>query len=254
MRWLMVLLLLAAGFSLTKLLLERHAKERLGGDVEVSHPSQSADLGVLAYLNFYGKRVSHVMTMRAEARLNNGKTVPVLLKTFYAPYPLYGRLDLRQKIRPRALGWFHKGHANGMALTAYDMHRLELKLKDRLLIGNEALMASAVIAGMPDTARDADKKTPLLLVASPVFVTLATSPQTEQPVAHAYRVILPANIDIDTWVGDFTRQFAETGWVVHDWREYAPRLVQSVGWPVLWALLAALSLALLIATARGRRG
>lgn len=224
-------------FSMTKLWVEKSAKALLGGDVEISRENRIADLGVNAYLGVNSRAISHVMTMRAEAQpLRKGESnnpIPVLVKAFQQPYPLYGKFSVDQKKRKRALSWFPKANANGAAVSRASLTKMGLDLDGTFTIGKHRFIVSMLITSEPDAPRETEEDSPRIIVSPRVFEELKENRPINIPVIHSYRAKILARGDVATWRKNFEDMFPQRGWIVRDWRDNAPWIFYAISWKMI---------------------
>lgn len=119
----------------------------LGGDVEVALIHREATPQELSFLESKGS-VSKVGSLRAMAR-GNDMTALVEIKAIDDLYPLYGKVDLSPKgdLKPALQG-------DDVAVDPVLLERLDLKLGDKLRIGDADFILKATIAKEPDRISD----------------------------------------------------------------------------------------------------
>lgn len=238
-------------FAASKLWLEKSARQALGGDIEISRQTIGADLAVDAYLSMYSKASSHVMTATSAAIVNN-KTIPVQIKSFHTPYPLYGKLVVEEKRGKNALKWFRKEKASGTIMSEASMKKLGVKLGDIFTVGKQRLIVSAVLVREPDAPREGSDGPPRMIVGAKTFEALYQEEAMNMPVFHAYRAKILPSLDEDTWRKNFEEMFPDKGWKIRDWREHAPWIIVAVPWMAI-AILSVILLGLLLRALTARR-
>ena len=119
----------------------------LGGDVEVALIHREATQSELAFLASKGV-VSRVGSLRAMAR-GNDMTALVEIKAADAGYPLYGTVELAPKSDLKAAL-----AGDAVAVDPILLERLNLRLGDKLRIGDKDFPISATITREPDRISD----------------------------------------------------------------------------------------------------
>jgi len=124
------------------------------------------------------------------------------------------------------------------------LDRLGVKVGETLHVGDGEFELRAVIVREPDRGADAFSLGPRLMIASRAL------PQTGliapgSLVEYRYRVLLPANADLDAFHAALTRRFPDAGFRVLDRRNAAPGLTRMLDRVTMYLTLVALT-ALLI--------
>ncbi len=220
---------------------EKQGEALLGGDVTLARPHRRIEPGERAWLNQRG-RVSETATLRAMARrLDATEQVLVELKGIDAAYPLVGALTLRTTAAPIAKMPATPASAppitvaaaladNGAAVDEILLERLQLKLGDRVTLGNRAVVIRAIVDTEPD------KITDRLTFGPRVFVALATLDGTglAEPgslVRWRYALKLDENTDSQRLISfrDAAKaQFPDAGFTVADRRDPAPQVTKTL--------------------------
>jgi putative ABC transport system permease protein len=132
----------------------------LGGDVEVALIHREATPAEFAFLASKG-RVSKVGSLRAMAR-GNDMTALVEIKATDDLYPLYGAVDLSPTgdLKSALAG-------DGVAADPMLLERLNLRLCDKLRIGEKDFTLKATIAKEPDRISDGLALGPRVMMSEP---------------------------------------------------------------------------------------
>jgi len=128
--------------------LTREGRTLLGGDVAFSLIQREARPDEVAFLRSRGE-VSVAATLRAMTRSADGKLALVELKAVDGNYPLLGELTLDPKL-PVADLLAERDGAFGAAVDSTLLARLDLKLGDRVTIGNAPFQIRSVVGAEPD--------------------------------------------------------------------------------------------------------
>ena len=125
----------------------------LGGDLAFALIQRQASDAERAFLDAHG-RVSVAATLRAMARTTtatagNGGSSLVEVKAVDANYPLFGEVGTAPAL-PLAALFAQNGDAFGAAVDPALLTRLNLKIGDRIAIGNAAIELRAALTNEPD--------------------------------------------------------------------------------------------------------
>lgn len=194
----------------------------LGGDLEarLTHRPLSPEQEV--FLRQRGT-VSSVLELRSMVRsLKDDQRALVELKAVDGVYPLYGQLlsDPPQAL-PRALEERDGGF--GALAEAALLERLQLRVGDRLQLGETSFILRGVLTREPDRNIGAFSLGPRLLISQ---AGLAASGllQPGSLVTYGYRIRLPQREDVETLRTELQSAFPEAGWRLRSWQEAAPRV------------------------------
>ncbi|RAK58367.1 oxidoreductase [Phenylobacterium hankyongense] len=124
------------------------AREILGGDLSVSTHQRRFSPGERAGLEQLG-RVAWAVGSKAMAEAPSGERRLVELRGVSAGYPLAGTVGLQGAASVADAVAVRDGVA-GAAVEAALLERLHLKLGDRFLVGNEPVVARAILLQEPD--------------------------------------------------------------------------------------------------------
>ncbi len=223
--------------------LAHDARAILGGDVDLHLANRPGTAAERNFLDGEGK-VSEVVQMRAMARAAaHDKRALVELKAVDGAYPLAGTMRLSPDI-PLAEALSQKDRVWGAVAERAVLDRLGVKVGETLHVGDGEFALRAVIVREPDRGADAFSLGPRLMIASGAL------PQTGliapgSLVEYRYRVLLPANADLDAFHAALTRRFPDAGFRVLDRRNAAPGLTRMLDRVTMYLTLVALT-ALLI--------
>ena len=214
---------------------ERQGEVLLGGDVTLARSHRRIEPGELAWLKDRA-RVSETATLRAMGRrLDGEEQVLVELKGIDAAYPLVGALQLKPASGavPAGAGLPTVAVAlpgNGAAVDEILLERLQLKLGDRMMLGNSTVQIRAVIDAEPD------KITDRLTFGPRVFINLETLAATGlvEPgslVRWRYALKLTGVATNDGLIKfrDVAKaQFPDAGFTIADRRDPAPQVTKTL--------------------------
>jgi len=135
----------------------------LGGDLAFSLVQREASGEEQAFLRAHGD-VSVAATLPTMARTDDGRGALVELKAVDGGYPLFGAVTTNPAMPLSAL-FAQQGDAFGAGVDPALLSRLDLKLGDRIRIGNTAIELRAVLTGEPDKLAGGIGYGPRLLVS-----------------------------------------------------------------------------------------
>lgn len=198
--------------------LETNARQLLGGDVELSFSQRATTPDEFAALTAAGT-VSTVAEMRSMARTDNERIL-VELKAVDGAYPLIGDVTLQgggslaDALAQRDGQW-------GAAAEAATLTRLNAKLGDRLMVGDQTYTVRAVLATEPDRSANVFTLGPRLMVA------LDSLPSTGlvQPgslIRHQYRILLPQGAAPAAFIDNIKSRFPNAGWRIRSADDATP--------------------------------
>src|SRR4051794_32222953 len=128
--------------------LTREGRTLLGGDVAFSLIQREAKPDEIAFLHSRGE-VSVAAALRVMVRSADGRLALVELKAVDGNYPMLGELTLDPKMPVTDLLAERDG-AFGAAVDSTLLARLDLKLGDRVTIGNSSFQIRSVVGAEPD--------------------------------------------------------------------------------------------------------
>ena len=132
--------------------LAREGRTLLGGDAAFSLMQREAKPDEIAFLRSRGE-VSVAATLRVMARTGDGRLALVELKAVDGTYPMLGALTLDPAMPVAELlanSQHDTGTVFGAAADSTLLARLDLKLGDRVTIGNASFQIRSVVSAEPD--------------------------------------------------------------------------------------------------------
>src|SRR5688572_24326460 len=170
--------------------LAREGRTLLGGDVAFSLIQREATPEEIAFLRARGE-VSVAAALRVMARSGDGRLALVELKAVDGKYPMLGELTLEPKM-PVADLLAQRDGAFGAAVDSTLLARLDLKLGDRISIGNANYQIRSVVGAEPDKLAGNVGLGPRVLV-SETSLRATGLLQPGSLVRWIYRLKLPEN-------------------------------------------------------------
>jgi putative ABC transport system permease protein len=209
--------------------LAREGRKLLGGDVAFSMIQREAKPEDVAFLRSRGS-VSVAATLRAMVRAGDGKLALVELKAVDNAYPMLGEVTLEPPMPlPEVLA--ERDGAFGAAVDSTLLARFDLKLGDRVNIGNATFQLRSVVGGEPD-------KLAVNVGLGPRFLTSEAGLRATgllQPgslVRWLYRVKLPDEAaddrSADAFIADARAASPEAGWEIRSRANASPQLERTI--------------------------
>jgi len=209
--------------------LSREGRTLLGGDIAFSLIQREATPEELAFLRARGE-VSVTAALRVMARSGDGKLALVELKAVDGKYPMLGELTLDPKM-PVADLLAERDGAFGAAVDSVLLARLDLKLGDRISIGNANYQIRSVVVAEPDKLAGNVGLGPRVLV-SETSLRATGLLQPGSLVRWIYRMKLPDNASDEraaTQVIDSVRSaLPEAGWWIRSRSNASPQLERTI--------------------------
>ncbi|SDO29208.1 ABC transporter permease [Afipia sp. GAS231] len=209
--------------------LTREGRTLLGGDAAFSLIQREAKPEEVAFLRTRGQ-VSVAAALRAMARSGDGKFALVELKAVDSSYPMLGELSLAPKI-PVADLLAERDGAFGAAADSTLLARLDLKLGDRVTIGNATYQIRSVVEAEPDKLAGNVGLGPRFLVSEASLRTTGLL-QPGSLVRWIYRVRLPDNATDDRaatrLVDDARATHPQAGWEIRSRGNASPQLERTI--------------------------
>ena len=209
--------------------LTREGRTLLGGDVAFSLIQREAKPEETAFLRTRGQ-VSVAATLRVMARSNDGKLALVELKAVDGNYPMLGELTLDPKM-PMADLLAERDGAFGAAVDSTLLARLDLKLGDRITIGNATFQIRSVVGAEPDKLAGNVGLGPRVLV-SEASLRATGLLQPGSLVRWIYRLKLPDNAADEraaTQLIESARSaLPEAGWEIRSRGNASPQLERTI--------------------------
>ena len=216
--------------------LARDARMILGGDVELVQFSRPLTHAVTDYLETNTTALSHVVTMRSMAHLEDGSSRSLVeLKAVDGAYPLVDRVRLEGGM---ALA---DAVAGGGAVAEKGLlDRLGLGIGDKLRVGAAALTVRAVLAREPDRLAAGISLGPRLMMDH-ASLEAAGLMQPGALVRHRYRALIPDGTPVADWTAALEAAFPDGGWRLRDVRDSNPSLRRQLDRVGLFLTLAGLA-------------
>ncbi|MEJ0070785.1 MAG: FtsX-like permease family protein [Pseudomonadota bacterium] len=210
--------------------LERDARVILGGDITLRLLHRPATPEQLDWVTRRAATVSRSVEMRAMARAVDGaRRTLVELKAVDDLYPLYGSLEVAPAL-PRAALFERRDGVPGAAVEASLATRLDLKLGDRIHIGDGLFELRALITREPDRGVSAIDFGPRIMIAIDALDDTALI-QPGSLVEYHYRLRLPPGVAASAFKAALHRDLPDVGWRVRDFGQATPgvdRFVQRI--------------------------
>ena len=209
--------------------LTREGRTLLGGDAAFSLIQREATPEEVAFLRTRGE-VSVAAALRTMARTGDGKLALVELKAVDNKYPMLGELTLDPKM-PVADLLAERDGAFGAAVDSTLLARLDLKLGDRVTIGNAPYQIRSVVCAEPDKLAGNVGLGPRFLV-SETSLRATGLLQPGSLVRWIYRVRLPDNAANDRaatqLVEDARATLPQAGWEIRSRGNASPQLERTI--------------------------
>ncbi|MEO8318833.1 MAG: FtsX-like permease family protein, partial [Bradyrhizobium sp.] len=209
--------------------LTREGRTLLGGDAAFSLIQREAKPEEVAFLRTRGE-VSVAAALRVMARSSDGKLALVELKAVDGNYPMLGELTLAPKMPVTDLLAERDG-AFGAAADSTLLARLDLKLGDRVTIGNAPYQIRSVVEAEPDKLAGNVGLGPRFLV-SEASLRATGLLQPGSLVRWIYRVRLPDNAADDRaatqLVDDARATLPQAGWEIRSRGNASPQLERTI--------------------------
>jgi putative ABC transport system permease protein len=209
--------------------LAREGRTLLGGDVAFSLIQREAKPNEVAFLRTRGQ-VSVTAMLRAMARAGNGQLALVELKAVDASYPMLGELTLNPNKPLADLLAEHDG-AFGAAVDSTLLARLDLKLGDRVTVGNTAFQLRSIVDAEPDRLAGGLSFGPRFLI-SEAGLRATGLLQPGSLVRWLYRIKLPdhaaGDAAITKLVDDTRAALPQAGWEIRSRDNASPQLERTI--------------------------
>ena len=209
--------------------LAREGRTLLGGDVAFSLIQREAKPDEVAFLRARGQ-VSMAATLRAMARTGDGRLALVEIKAVDEQYPMLGEITLDPKL-PIADILTERDGAFGAAVDSTLLARLDLKLGDRLTIGNATFELRSVVDAEPDRLAGGLGFGPRFLISEQALRATGLL-QPGSLVRWIYRMKLPDNAAGDAATSALIDQvrtaLPEAGWEIRSRSNASPQLERTI--------------------------
>jgi putative ABC transport system permease protein len=201
----------------------------LGGDVAFTLPLREADNAERAFLAAHGT-VSEIAVLPTMARTGDGKSALIEAKAVDGAYPLVGSVKTNPEMTLPAL-FARNGDVFGAAADPSLLARLQLKVGDRISIGNATLELSGVLLGEPDKLGGGIGFGPRVLLSKEALRASGLI-QPGSLVRWRYRLRLPAGQADDRALAAIEKQavadFPNAGWDIRTRKNVSPQLERNV--------------------------
>jgi putative ABC transport system permease protein len=202
----------------------------LGGDIAFALIQREASAAERAFLDARGT-VSVAATLRAMARVSDGRSALVEIKAVDADYPLFGSVTTDPALPLPALFAQIDG-AFGAAVDPALLTRLDLKTGDRITLGTATVELRAALTSEPDKLAGGIGLGPRVLISDAALRATGLL-QPGSLVRWQYRLRLPQSGSGDGDVVALQRQaqaaFPDAGWEIRTRSKASPQLERSVG-------------------------
>jgi len=209
--------------------LSREGRRILGGDMAFSLLQREANAQERAFLASKGS-VAVIASMRAMANAGDKGAALVELKAVDAAYPTVGTLETDPPIVPADL-FANRDGAFGAAADPALLARLDLKVGDRVKVGEALIDLRANLVSEPDKIANGIGFGPRLLVSQEALRATGLV-QPGSLVRWTYRVIVPPAQSTDEGLAaieaDANRALPEAGWNVRSRVNADPRFARNI--------------------------
>ncbi|MGH1419541.1 MAG: ABC transporter permease [Hyphomicrobiaceae bacterium] len=205
--------------------LTREGALLLGGDISFARVHTAATTEERTTMEALG-RVSEIATLRTMARLTSGDDQTfVVLKGVDGAYPLVGDVTLgdERKLSPQVL------QGPTVAVDPIILERLQLKIGDRLKVGEAELKIVATIAKEPDGLTNGRTFGPRAMVSR---ATLQSTGLVKPGAMVRWRYAIDMNSGGDAALDQqrkaLQKRFGEAGFTVKDRRDPSPQISRTL--------------------------
>lgn len=209
--------------------LAREGRTLLGGDAAFALIQREAKPDEVALLRSRGE-VSVAATLRVMVRSGDGPLALVELKAVDAAYPLLGKLALEPRMSMADL-LAERDNAFGAAADSALLTRLDVKIGDRVNVGNAAFQIRSVIDTEPDKLAGGVGLGPRFLV-SEAGLRATGLLQPGSLVRWIYRIKLADNAADERAIAAFTNDvrsaLPEAGWEIRSRSNASPQLERNI--------------------------
>jgi putative ABC transport system permease protein len=213
--------------------LAREGRTLLGGDAAFVLFQREAKPDEVAFLRSRGE-LSVAATLRAMARAGDGRLALVELKAVDGSYPMLGELTLEPKMAVNELLAERRDNSGivfGAAADPTLLARLDLKLGDRLTIGNATFQIRSVVDSEPDKLAGGVGFGPRFLISEDALRATGLL-QPGSLVRWMYRVKLADDAAGDraanALIDDVRTALPEAGWEIRSRSNASPQLERTI--------------------------
>jgi putative ABC transport system permease protein len=201
----------------------------LGGDLAFSLIQREASDSERAFFDSQGT-VSVAATTRAMARTSDGQSTLVEIKAVDDAYPLFGSVVTDPQM-PLASLFAESNGAFGAAVDPGLLTRLDLKVGDRVTIGNVQIELRAALTKEPDTLAGGIGLGPRVLLSEAALQASGLI-QPGSLIRWQYRLRLPQADSSERVVATVEKQaqatFPDAGWEIRTRSKASPQLERNV--------------------------
>jgi putative ABC transport system permease protein len=201
----------------------------LGGDIRFELNQREASPEEHAFLAAQG-RLATSASMRSMVRLPDGSDQSLVeVKAVDDAYPLYGKLETAPAMPHDGL-FGEKDGAYGAAAPQILLDRLNLKLGDRVALGQATFQIRSIIVNEPDMLSDGFGFAPRFMV-SLAGLKASGLIQPGSLVEHVYKIAMPAGTTeaaIKGLEAEAQAKFPEAGWSIRSRTNAAPALSANI--------------------------
>src|SRR4051794_40010388 len=209
--------------------LAREGRTLLGGDVAFSLIQREAKSDEVAFLRSRGE-VSIAATLAAMVRSGDGRLALVEIKAGDAAYPMLGQLTLQPQMQVNDLLAEHDG-AFGAGADSTLLARLDLKIGDRVSIGNSSFQIRSVVEAEPDRLAGGIGLGPRFLISEAGLRSTGLL-QPGSLVRWLYRLKLPDDAADDraatALISDVRSALPQAGWEIRSRGNASPQLERTI--------------------------
>jgi putative ABC transport system permease protein len=201
----------------------------LGGDLAFSLIQREASDSERAFFDSQGT-VSVAATTRAMARTSDGQSTLVEIKAVDDAYPLFGSVVTDPQM-PLASLFAESNGAFGAAVDPGLLTRLDLKVGDRVTVGNVQIELRAALTKEPDTLAGGIGLGPRVLLSEAALQASGLI-QPGSLIRWQYRLRLPEADSSERAVATVEKQaqatFPDAGWEIRTRSKASPQLERNV--------------------------
>ncbi len=201
----------------------------LGGDLSFLLIQREATEAERSFMDAHGA-LSVISLTRAMARTSDGRSTLVEVKAVDSAYPLFGAVVTDPQLRLDKL-FAQNNSAFGAAVDPALLTRLDLKVGDRITIGNATIELRAALTGEPDKLTGGIGLGPRLLISEAALQASGLI-QPGSLVRRVYRLRLPDSGTSDRAVTTVEKEaqttFPDAGWEVRTRSKATPQLERNV--------------------------
>ncbi len=204
----------------------RDGKSLLGGDMDLRLLQRPATSDQLAFLEDNSAQFSAIIEMRAMAYAASGERRLVEVKAIDDPYPLVGEMTLDPAL-PLDQALAQKDGLPGAVVDANLLRRLNLKLGDKVRLGDQEFQVRAFVKAEPDRVASVMNFGPRMMV-SLEFIKDTGLVQPGSQIHYHYRLLMKEGVQPSAFEETLKQKFPEAGWRIHKTDKAAPGIQRFV--------------------------